>query len=56
MTIREYYGYALVAGIPYRDARHMAPGFILDMYVIRMKHDRRVAGKASGFGALFRHR
>ena len=45
MTIREYYGYALVAGIQYRDARHMTPGFILDMYVIRARHDMKIRGR-----------
>lgn len=45
MTIREYYGYALVAGIQYRDARHMTPGFILDMYVIRTRHEMKMHGR-----------
>ena len=40
--MREFYGYALVAGIGPKDARHMLPGFIMDMYVIRVKHDVRV--------------
>jgi hypothetical protein len=44
MTIREYYGYALVAGIQYRDARHMTPGFILDMYVIHTRHEVKMRG------------
>ena len=37
--VREYYGYALVAGIPYSEARRMMPGFIRDMYQIRLKYD-----------------
>lgn len=45
MRVREYYGYALIAGIPYRDARHMTPGWIMDMYTIRCKHDLRMRGK-----------
>lgn len=39
MRIREYYGYALIAGIGIETARHLTPGFILDMYRIRAKHD-----------------
>ena len=42
--MREYYGYALVAGISYTEARRMYPGFIRDMYVIRSKYDIRLAG------------
>lgn len=44
MRVREYYGYALVAGIPYQEARHMTPGWIMDMYMIRRKHDMMVNG------------
>lgn len=39
---REYYGYALIAGIPVKEARRMTPGWIMDMYKIRMDYDMRV--------------
>lgn len=46
--MREYYGYALVAGISVKDARRMYPGFIRDMYTIRLKYDVRMAGGKIG--------
>ena len=39
---REYYGYALIAGIGPAEARRMTPGWIVDMYKIRMDYDLRV--------------
>ena len=42
--MREYYAYALVAGISVADARRMTPGFIRDMFNIRAKYDARMAG------------
>ena len=39
---REFYGYALIAGIPVKEARRMAPGWIMDMYKIRMDYDMRI--------------
>ena len=42
--VREYYGYALIAGIPVRDARRMMPGFIMDMFKLRAEYDIRLAG------------
>ena len=42
--VREYYGYALVAGISVKDARRMLPGFIMDMYKIRAEYDVKVNG------------
>ena len=41
---REYYGYALIAGITIRDARGLTPGWIMDMYKIRAEYDIRVNG------------
>ncbi len=41
---REYYGYALIAGIQIKDARKLTPGWIWDMYKIRVEHDIRVNG------------
>ena len=40
--VREYYGYALIAGISVDDARRMTPGFIRDMYQIRLKYDAKM--------------
>ena len=37
--MREYYAYALIAGISVNDARRMTPGFIMDMFKIRAKYD-----------------
>ena len=42
--MREFYGYALVAGIRPKDARRMTPGFIRDMYVIRARYDAQLVG------------
>lgn len=42
--MREYYGYALCAGISVKDARHMMPGFIMDMFKIHAEYDFRVNG------------
>ena len=39
---RAYYGYALIAGIPVKEARRMTPGWIMDMYKIRMDYDMRI--------------
>ena len=41
---REYYAYALIAGIAIRDAKRLTPGWIMDMYKIRTEHDLRVNG------------
>ena len=52
MRVREYFGYALIAGIGQTEARRMTPGYILDMYMIRAKYDARMAmagmGKRTG--------
>lgn len=44
MRTREYYGYALIAGIGRKDAEDMLPGYVLDMYILRLKYDARLAG------------
>lgn len=41
---REFYGYALIAGIQINDARRMTPGWIMDMYKIRLEYDVRING------------
>ena len=41
---REYYGQALIAGISVAEARHMLPGFIMDMFKLRAEYDARMAG------------
>lgn len=43
----EYYGMALIAGIPRNEARRMTPGWIVDMFNIRAKYDAGLA--KSGF-------
>lgn len=40
---REYYGQALIAGISVSEARHLLPGFIMDMYKLRAEYDARMA-------------
>ena len=42
--MREYYGYALIAGISVQDAKRMMPGFIMDMFKIRAKYEWRING------------
>ena len=42
--IRSIPGPASPAGIPVDAARRMTPGFIRDMYMIRMRYDIRVNG------------
>lgn len=44
MRVREFYGYALIAGIGHEEAENTTPGYIMDMYVIRMRHDAQMAG------------
>ena len=44
MRVVEYYGYALIAGISHDDAENMLPGYILDMYMMRLRYDARLAG------------
>lgn len=39
----EYYGMALIAGIPRDEARRMTPGWIVDMFNIRAKYDSGLA-------------
>jgi hypothetical protein len=40
---REYYAFALIAGISVSDARRMTPGFITDMFKLRAKYDTKLA-------------
>ena len=49
---REYYGYALIAGIPMKEAKRTQPGWIADMYYIRMRYDRQINLGKNLFGAL----
>lgn len=44
MRVREYYGCALIAGIPVHEARRMTPGFIMDMFKLRAEYDVKLAG------------
>lgn len=44
MRVREFYGYALIAGIGHEEAENTTPGYIMDMYVIRTRHDAQMAG------------
>lgn len=42
--MREYYAYALIAGIRPAEARRMTPGFIMDMFKLRADYDARLMG------------
>lgn len=42
--VREYYGFALIAGISHEDAEDMLIGYVLDMYMMRLKYDAKLAG------------
>jgi len=46
--VREYYAYALIAGISVSEARRMMPGFLRDMYTIRYKYDIKLMGGKIG--------
>ncbi len=48
MRVREYYGYALIAGIGHAEAENTQPGYILDMYAMRLKYDAKLAGAKLG--------
>ena len=39
---REFYGYALIAGISITEARRLQPGWIIDMYRLRADYDARM--------------
>lgn len=44
MRVREWYGYALIAGIHHDEAEITRPGYVMDMYQMRLKYDARLAG------------
>lgn len=44
MRVREYYAYALIAGISIAEARHMLPGWVVDCFKIRAEYDARMMG------------
>lgn len=44
MRAVEYYGYALIAGIGRSEAGGMLPGYIMDMYAMRLRYDAKLAG------------
>ena len=50
--VREYYGYALIAGIQHEDAEDMLIGYVLDMYMMRMRYDAAIAGAKLERGLL----
>lgn len=52
MRVREYYGYALIAGIGHEEAEITAPGYILDMYMMRLKYDAKLAAARAAAGLL----
>ena len=42
--VREYYGFALIAGISHEEAEDMLIGYVLDMYMMRLRYDAKLAG------------
>lgn len=42
--VREYYGFALIAGIGHEEAEDMLIGYVLDMYMMRLRYDAKLAG------------
>lgn len=48
LRVREYYGFALIAGIGHEEAENTTPGYILDMYTMRMRYDAKLAGARLG--------
>lgn len=42
MTDRNIFSCGLIAGLSYREMRHMTPGFILDMYYWKCDYDSRM--------------
>ena len=46
--MREYYAYALIAGISVTEARRLTPGWIRDMYKIRLDYDIKTSGLMGG--------
>ena len=46
--VREYYGFALIAGIKHEEAEDMLIGYIMDMYMIRLKYDGKLAVLRAG--------
>ena len=46
--MREYYAYALIAGISISEARRLTPGWIRDMYKIRLDYDIKTNGLMGG--------
>jgi len=42
MSMRDIYSMGLIAGLGYREMRHMLPGFIMDMGMMRMEYDSKM--------------
>lgn len=42
MTVRDIYSGGLIAGLSYTEMRHMLPGFILDMALMRTDYDSKI--------------
>ena len=49
---REFYGYALVAGLTFTEARRMQPGWIMDLFRIRADYDSRMNAGREILGAM----
>lgn len=39
MTARKLIGYGLIAGLRYDEIMRLAPGAVLDFYIMRLKYD-----------------
>lgn len=47
MRAREYYGYAMIAGLSFSEARHTKPGWVIDLYKMRIEYDVMIASGAT---------
>lgn len=50
MTYRRIVSFGLIAGLTYTDMQDMAPGFVLDCYVLRRNYDEAMHGIKRGDG------
>lgn len=39
MTLRTVISRGLIAGLAYAEMKHMQPGFVIDLFVYRMRYD-----------------
>ena len=50
LTYRRIVSFGLIAGLTYTEMQDMAPGFVLDCYVLRRNYDEAMHGIKRGDG------